>query len=59
MRQMEWRQRRHVVGRSDVEGLVGEIGSHESPQSLDHGTSRVAVKVHRQPRVRKTSNCGK
>lgn len=57
MREMEWRQEGHVVRGPDVEGLVGEIRGHESPQGLNHGTSCIAVKVHRQRRVRKRVCC--
>lgn len=57
MGEMERRQEGHVVRRADVEGLVGEIRGHESPEGLNHSTSRFAVKVHGQPRVRRRTCC--
>lgn len=57
VREMQRRQRGHVVRRSDVERLVGEVGGHEPPQSLDHGKSRVAVQVQRQPVVTRRCSC--
>lgn len=57
MGEMERRQEGHVVRGADVEGLVGEIGRHESPEGLNHSTSRITVKVRRQPRVRRRVCC--
>lgn len=34
-----------------MERLVGEVGGHESPQSLNHSESCVAVQVQREPVV--------
>lgn len=53
MRQVQRRQEAHVVRRADVEGLVGEIRRHKSPEVLNHGTSCVTVKIHWDPRARK------
>lgn len=46
-----------MVRGQDVEGLVGEIRGHESPQGLNHGTGCVTVKVHRQPGARERVCC--
>lgn len=53
VRQMQRRQEAHVVRRADVEGLVGEIRRHKSPEVLNHGTSCVTVKICWDPRARK------
>lgn len=52
-RQMQRGQKAHVVRGADVEGLVGEIRGHKSPEVLNHGTSCVIVKIHWQPGERK------
>lgn len=52
---MQRRKRSNVVRRSDVEWLVGEVGGHKPPQSLNDSKSCVAVQVQREPVV--TMSC--
>lgn len=52
-RQMQRGQKAHVVRGADVEGLVGEIRGHKSPEVLNHSTSCVIVKIYWQPGARK------
>lgn len=52
-RQVQRGQEAHVVRGTDVEGLVGEISGHKSPEVLNHGTSCVIVKILWHPGARK------
>lgn len=45
---MQWWKRCNTVRRSNEERLVGKVGGHEPPQSLDDSKSCVAVQVQRQ-----------
>lgn len=54
---MEWGEHSHIVSRQNEKWLIGEVGSHESPEALNHRRGCVTVKVCWYPSARKRTCC--